>query len=132
MKFVLVILKALLSSKWRIAIVTVEQFSFVVNPTNMCFKVSFHTKGTIANLAFMWLQFFMNQLDVLFEMIFSFKTFFTDVTVAHFLTIERLAKKYGYSHKAISNTTVVNNGQYVLIGLNLIFNSGDISLHKLL
>jgi hypothetical protein len=43
----------------------------------------------------------MNQLDVLFEMIFSFKTFFTDITVAHFLAIERLAKKYGYSHKAI-------------------------------
>jgi hypothetical protein len=41
----------------------------------------------------------MNQLIVPFE-ICSIKTFFTDITFAHFLAVERLAKKYGYSPKA--------------------------------
>jgi hypothetical protein len=70
-------------------------------------------------------------LDVPFE-ICSIKTFFTEITFAHFLAVERLAKKNDYSPKAILNTTLVYYGQYVLISLNLLFNSGNIDLHNLL
>ena len=71
-----------------------------MNSSDMCVKASFHTKGTIANLALMWLQFFMNQLDEPFD-IWCVKTFFTDITLAHFLGGWKFGQIYGYCQKAI-------------------------------